>query len=463
VGGIYKIIAKVLANRLKTVLNKVISKSQSAFIKGRQILDPVLIANECLDSRQRFGEPGVMCKMDLEKAYDHVNWDFLLYMLRRSGFGRTWCSWIAHCVSSVRFSILVNGSPNGFFSSSRGLRQGDPLSPLLFVFVMEALSQMISAAVQGGLLEGFKVGNTSFSHLLFADDTLIFCKALPSQLRYLRGVFLLFEAASGLKVNLAKSVLIPVGNVEDVSLLADILGCGIASLPVKYLGLPLGASYKAKHIWDDIIEKIDYRLASWKRRYLSKGGRVTLIKSTLANLPTYFLSLFPIPVSVAKHIEKLQRNFLWGGLGEEFKFHLVKWEKVCTPLKEGGLGIRNLLIFNRALLGKWLWRYGLERDAWWRVVVDSKYGSLWGGWCSLEPRGVFGVGLWKNIRKGWDTFKSFTRLVVGDGTRISFWHDLWCGDTALKVAFPGLFGIACVKDASVADNREELGAQFSGM
>jgi hypothetical protein len=140
VRGIYKIIAKVLANRLKIVLDKIISKSQSAFIKGRQILDPVLIANECLDSRQRSGGPGVICKMDLEKAYDHVNWDFLLYMLRRCGFGRLWCSWIAHCVSSMWFSILVNGSPNGFFGSSRGLRQGDPLSPLLFVFVMEALS-----------------------------------------------------------------------------------------------------------------------------------------------------------------------------------------------------------------------------------------------------------------------------------------------------------------------------------
>jgi hypothetical protein len=180
VGGIYKIIAKVLANRLKIVLDKIISKSQSAFIKGRQILDPVFIANVCLDSRQRSRESGVICKMDLEKAYDYVNWDFLLYMLRRCGFGRLWCSWMAHCVSSVRFSILVNGSPNGFFGSSRGLRQGDPLSPLLFVFVVEALSQMISAAVQGGLLEGFKVGNTSISHRLFADDTLIFCNAMPN-------------------------------------------------------------------------------------------------------------------------------------------------------------------------------------------------------------------------------------------------------------------------------------------
>jgi hypothetical protein len=215
VGSLYKIIAKVLANRLKGVLDKVISKTQSAFIKGRQILDPILIANESLDSRRRSGEPGILCKMDLEKAYDHVNWDFLLYMLKRCGFGEKWCSWISYCISSVRFSVLVNGTPEGFFDSSRGIRQGDPLSPLLFVFVMEALSRMLSAGINDGLFEGFKVGNVTVSHLLFADDTLIFCKDSPDQLAYLRGIFLLFEAASGLKVNLAKSVLIPVGNVQQ--------------------------------------------------------------------------------------------------------------------------------------------------------------------------------------------------------------------------------------------------------
>jgi hypothetical protein len=191
VGGIYKIIAKVLANRLKTVLEKVISKSQSAFIKGRQILDPILIANECLDSRFRSREPGIICKMDLEKAYDHVNWDFLLYVLRRCGFGGKWCSWIARCISSTKFLVLVNGSLNGFFSSTRGLRQGDPLSPLLFVFVMEALSRMITATVSGGLLDGFRVGNASFSHLLFVDDTLIFCDASSSKLWYLQSLSLI--------------------------------------------------------------------------------------------------------------------------------------------------------------------------------------------------------------------------------------------------------------------------------
>jgi hypothetical protein len=214
VEGIYKILAKVLANRLKLIMEKVISKSQSAFIKGRQILDLILIANECLDSILRFGEPGVICKMDLKKAYDHVNWDFLLYMLRRCGFGGKWCPWIAHCISSVWFSVLVNGSPKSFFNSSRGLRQGDPVSSLLFVFLMEVLSQMIFVAVNGSLLEGFKVGNATFSHLPFADDTLIFCSACSSQLCYLRSLFLLFEAASGLKVNLTWSNLILVRNVD---------------------------------------------------------------------------------------------------------------------------------------------------------------------------------------------------------------------------------------------------------
>jgi hypothetical protein len=97
---------------------------------------------------------------------------------------------------------------------------------------------------------------------------------------------------------------------------------------------------------------------------LSKGGRVTLIKSTLSNLPTYFLSLLPIPSSVASRIEKLYRDFLWGGIGEEFKFHLVNWSKVCSPISSGGLGIRNLRFFNKALLGKWPWRYVHEREAW---------------------------------------------------------------------------------------------------
>jgi hypothetical protein len=145
---------------------------------------------------------------------------------------------------------------------------------------------------------------------------------------------------------LSKSALIPVGLRGEVDQLVGMLGCGIRDLPLKYLGLPLGASFKLKAMWMDLEDLMARRLAPWKRLYLSKGARVTLIKSTLSNLPTYMLSLFPIPAHVAKHIEKIQRDFLWGGMNDETKFHLVEWAKMCSPIDEGGLGIRNLRRFN---------------------------------------------------------------------------------------------------------------------
>jgi hypothetical protein len=351
IGGIYKIISKVLANRFKSVLGKIISNTQNAFVGGRQILDSVLIANECVDSHIRSGDLGLLCKLDLENAYDHVNRDFLLYLLQRCGLGEKWRDWICFCISTVRFSILVNGTPSGFFSSSRGLRQGDPLSPLLFVVFMEALSRMLTAALDHGNLTGFSVGSRDsealvMNHLLFADDTLIFCGAQEEQIRHLRCIFLCFEAASSLRINLGKSEIVPIGEVEDVEGLANLLGCRVASLPMTYLGLPLGASYKSTSIWNGVIKKMERRLVGWKRMYLSKGARLTLINSTLSNIPTYYLSLFPIPMRVANRLDKIQKDFLWVGTGDDAKFHLVNWNKICTPLHAGGLGVHNFIQFN---------------------------------------------------------------------------------------------------------------------
>jgi hypothetical protein len=457
VGGMYKIIAKLLANRLGVVLGKIVSPSKNAFVKGRQILDSVLIANECLDCRLKSNTPGVICKLDLEKAYDHVNWDFLSYLLRRCGFPEKWRKWIYFCISSVRFSVLVNGSPCGFFKSSRGIRQGDPLSPMLFIIIMEGLSRMIDKAIGAGMLSGFAVSRNVndpllISHLLFADDTLIFCEADSGHIAHLRSILVWFEAISGLRVNLGKSELVQVGEVPFLEELADILGCQTSTFPMKYLGLPLGAKFKSLDIWNPIVEKMERRLAGWKRIYLSKGGRLTLIKSTLSNLPTYFLSLFPIPASVAKRIEQIQRNFLWGSSAEEGKFHLVKWEQVCSPYSNGGLAIRNIRQFNEALLGKWLWRFGVEKEALWRQVIVEKYGSMEGGWMSKVPIGPYGVGLWKFIRHRWDKFSRLLKFEVGDGTNIRFWEDVWCGGEPLKDVFPELHRIARVQAAVVADH-----------
>ena len=190
-GSVYKLLSKVLANRLRVVLDCLISETQNSFVGGRQILDSVLIANECLESRLKCHSPGVVCKLDIEKAYDHVNWDALLYLLNKMGFGLKWREWIKACISTVHFLVLVNGSPAGFFGSSRGLRQGDPLSPLLFLLVMEVLSQILKKTKDSGPLRGFHVGpmnsiEVRISHLLFADNTILFCDASRDQLLAIR-------------------------------------------------------------------------------------------------------------------------------------------------------------------------------------------------------------------------------------------------------------------------------------
>ena len=226
VGGLYKILSKVLANRIKRVLDKVISKSQNAFVKGRQILDAVLIANELVDSTMRRKEQGLVCKLDIEKAYDSISWEFLYQVMNRRGFGSRWVRWIKWCISTASFSVLLNGSPAGFFPSSKGLRQGDPLSPYLFVIGMEVLGCLLNRAVEGNYFAGSRIAvgrgeDLVISHLLYADDTLIFCQANIEQLKYLSWILMWFEALSGLKINLNKSEIIPIGTVDNVEELAS--------------------------------------------------------------------------------------------------------------------------------------------------------------------------------------------------------------------------------------------------
>ena len=194
------------------------------------------------------GVPGVIIKLDIEKAYDHVNWNALFYLMERMGFGEKWGRWMKACITTVRFSVLINGSLAGFFGSSRGLRQGDLLSPLLFLLVMEVLSRLLRRTEEGDFLRGFQAspnarGGLHISHLLFADDTILFCDASREQLLYIRMVLIFFEAITGLRVNVSKSELVPVGEVGNLGALARILCCKVGRLPMSYLGMPLGAHF----------------------------------------------------------------------------------------------------------------------------------------------------------------------------------------------------------------------------
>ncbi|WKA03651.1 hypothetical protein VitviT2T_021750 [Vitis vinifera] len=229
------VIAKVLSGRLRGVLQETIHSTQGAFVKGRQILDAVLIANEIVDEKRRSGEKGVVFKIDFEKAYDHVKWDFLDHVLEKKGFSSKWRKWMRGCLSSAFYAILVNGNAKGWVKASRGLRQSDPLSPFLFTIVADVLSRMLLKAEERSLLEGFRVGRNRcrVSHLQFADDTILFASSSEEELQTLKSLLLLFGQVSGLKVNLDKSNLFGI-NLDQNHLfrLALLLDCKASDWPI---------------------------------------------------------------------------------------------------------------------------------------------------------------------------------------------------------------------------------------
>jgi exonuclease III len=315
VSGIYKLLSKVLATRLKVVMSKVISKIQSAFLPNRQILDGVLVINELLDLAKRRKDKCLFFKVDFERAYDTVSWKFLDYMMVRMGFGEVWRRWISACIFQSSMSVLVNGSPTDDFIVGKGLRQGDPLSPFLFLIVAEGLTGLMGKAVDNNVFHGYKVSNSILFHTLqFADDTIIMGEGNWDNLWTIKTVLRSFEIVSGLKVNFHKSKLYGM-NLDNRFLGASssFLHCEVDSIPFRFLGIPVGANPRRKATWSSIIDTTRKRLSVWNGRNLSIGGRVTLINSVLSSLPLYFFSFFKAPVCVLKELVSIQRRFLWGG------------------------------------------------------------------------------------------------------------------------------------------------------
>ncbi|CAJ2646720.1 unnamed protein product [Trifolium pratense] len=460
VGSLYKILAKVLANRLRQVMGSVISEAQTAFVKNRQILDGILIANEIVDEARKSKKDLMLFKVDFEKAYDSVDWGYLDDVMGRMSFPTLWRKWIRECVGTATASVLVNGSPTDEFPLRRGLRQGDPLSPFLFLLAAEGLNVLMEAMVARNLFTGYSIGGQEsimVSHLQFADDTLLMGVKSWANVRALRAVLVLFESMSGLKVNFNKSMLVGVNIPESwLDEAASALCCKVGKIPFLYLGLQIGGDPRRLVFWEPVLSRIKNRLSGWKSRFLSFGGRLVLLKSVLTSLPVYALSFFKAPSGIISSIESLFIKFFWGGCEDSRKISWVSWKSICLRKEFGGLGVRQLREFNVALLGKWCWRLLVDREGLWYRVLVARYGVEGG---RLREGGQRGSVWWREvarIREGvgesegsW--FGEHVLRRVGNGSDTLFWTDPWVDGISLRERFGRLFVLAETKSHTVAE------------
>ena len=238
-----------------------------------------------------------------------------------------------------------------------------------------------------------------------------------------------FELASGLKINFAKSSFGVIGKSEQWQVeAARYLNCRMLSFPFLYLGIPIGDNPRRRELWDPIVRKYERKLATWKHRHISIGGRVTLINAALTTIPIYFFSFFRVPSRIAARLEAIQRQFLWGGGMEERKIAWVSWKEVCQPKEKGGLGIKDLKTFNSALLTKWCWDLFHKQEELWAKILISKYG----GWRALEEgiRGNQDSIWWRDLLSSQQQqqnqiVKRERTWKVGGGEKLRFWEDPW--------------------------------------
>nr|GEZ64918.1 RNA-directed DNA polymerase, eukaryota, reverse transcriptase zinc-binding domain protein [Tanacetum cinerariifolium] len=257
IGSIYKIIAKILADRLVGVLDNIKHEVQSAFISGRQILDGPFILNEILQWCKSKKQQSLIFKVDFEKAFDSVRWDFLDDVLKKFGFGNKWCDWIRCSLTSSRWSILINGSPMEEFQFQNGLKQGDPLSPFLFILIMESLYLSFQRVVDLGLFKGLNLNNTvCLSHMFYANDVVFVGKWSVENINTLTNVLDCFHRASSLKINMSKSKIMGV-NLDGIKVTraASKLRCLSLSNPFSYLGTKVGDFMSCEKAWKEVVDK----------------------------------------------------------------------------------------------------------------------------------------------------------------------------------------------------------------
>lgn len=432
----YKLLSKVLVNRIRPLLEKLIGPHQSSFLPGRSTSDNIILTQEAIHSMRnsKCKKGSMILKIDLHKAFDCVSWDFLREVLSHFNFPPILINLILFCVSSCSLSVLWNGESLPPFSPGRGLRQGDPLSPYLFILVMEKLAYMIQEKVNSGRWKPLKIsrGGVTLSHLFFADDLMIFGEATSRQLDLIMNCLDTFANVSGLTMNLHKSKLFTSPGVPNG--VANMLSrrCGIPR--TSDLGLYLGAPMLHGRVTKDshrfIVDRMERRLASWKQNSLTMAGRRILVQSVTSSMPIYNMQSILLPASVCGSIDKINRDFLWGSNSEKRKMHHVKWSTICLANNDGGLGLRSARDINLSLVTKLGWRILSHDNAPWCQALRLKYMKDKPLWECSKPQKSSAA--WHAILQSRDLLRAGAIWRIGNGTKVQFWTDRWAYSKPLQ-------------------------------
>lgn len=426
----YKVITKAMTNRIKNVIRELIGPEQSSFVPKRQITDNIIVYQEVLHSlRKKKGNKGFMVlKIDLEKAYDKLAWKFIQDTLDDVGFNEVWIRNIMTYITTTRLGVLWNGEQLDWIEPSRGIRQGDTISPYIFVLCIERLSHIIREAVRRGEWKGIRLGRKGplIPHLIFADDMVLFSEAIEDQIHVIKECLDKFSEASGQKVRLSKSHIMFSKNFspEVAQKIVCVAGMNQTSDMGKYLGVPSIHGRVTNNMFRPILDRMNNRLEGWKAKYLSMAGRVTMAQSVLSTIPYYAMQTTLFPVGICENIDKRIRGFIWGNKEGERKIHLMSWDTVTKSKERGGLGMRKAREMNLAFLAKLKWRFNKERDKLWVKVLRSKYA----GQCNdngdiLKTHGAF--NLCQGLKAASSVVEKGIRKHARNGENVRFWKDRW--------------------------------------
>ncbi|PKU71971.1 Putative ribonuclease H protein [Dendrobium catenatum] len=336
-----------MTSRLVNILPRIVYVNQTSFVKGRSIFDNVLLAQEIThDINSKVKGGNIIFKLDITKAYNNLNWNFLYNVLSLFGFSQAFIQLVRNSIENCFFSVIINGRNYDFFKSLQGLRQGDPLSPALFIIVMDYLLR--------GLEELYKrhpsllyhtMGGMLITYLSFADDFIVFSNGSVKNIKVLVQFLLNFQNISGLAINKDKSSFfvskgVNQGRINTIKCICD-FNC--ICLPIKYLGTPIFRRRKRDQIFEEIITIFQKKIANWNSNFLSFGGRLVLIKSILNSIHIYiFHTLNPI-ISIFLRMERMINKFFWGAKNNNNYIYWSSWNKVCGDLNEGGLGCKSYM------------------------------------------------------------------------------------------------------------------------